>query len=111
MTTRTWLLLMAVIGIGALAYLGWKFFQPQELAEGFASSNGRIEATEIDVATKTAGRLVAVLANEGDFVTAGQVLAQMDTDVLLAQLREAEAELRRQKTAVETAQSTVAQRE
>jgi HlyD family secretion protein len=111
MTTRKWLLLPAVIVVGTLAYLGWRFVQPKELPEGFASSNGRIEATEIDVATKTAGRLVAVLANEGDFVTAGQVLAQMDTDVLKAQLREAEAELRRAKTAVETAQSTVAQRE
>lgn len=53
MTTRKWLLLKAVIAFGALSYLGWKFFQPKELIEGFASSNGRIEAVEIDVATKT----------------------------------------------------------
>jgi HlyD family secretion protein len=103
--------LATVIVVGIAAYFGWKFFQPRELPEGFAGSNGRIEATEIDIATKTAGRLTAVLVNEGDFVIAGQVLAQMDTDVLKAQLREAEAELQRAKTAVETAQSTVAQRE
>jgi HlyD family secretion protein len=111
MTTRKWLLLTAVIVAGALAYLGWRFFQPKGLPDGFAKSNGRIEAVEIDIAAKTAGRLVAVLADEGDFVAAGQVLARMDTDVLTAQLREAQAELRRAKTAVETAQSTVAQRE
>jgi HlyD family secretion protein len=100
-----------MILVAGLAYLGWSFFRPKELPDGFARSNGRIEAVEIDIATKTAGRLVAVLVNEGDFVTAGQVLAEMDTAVLKAQLREAEAELRRAKTAVETAQSNVAQRE
>lgn len=108
---RKWLLLTAVIGGVALAYLGWKYFQPKELPEGFASSNGRIEATEIDVAAKIAGRVVDVLAREGDFVTAGQVLAEMDTAVLNAQLREAQADSRRSKTAVETAHSTVKQRE
>jgi HlyD family secretion protein len=111
MTTRRWLLLAAVILVAGLAYLGWGFFRPKELPDGFAKSNGRIEATEIDIATKTAGRLVAVLVNEGDFVSAGQVLAQMDTAVLKAQLREAEADLRRAKTAVDTARSSVAQRE
>src|SRR5262245_18086315 len=100
MITRKWLLLAAVVVVGALAYFGWGLLRPGKLPDGFASSNGRIEAVEIDVATKTPGRLVAVLANEGDFVSAGQVLARMDTDVLKAQLREAEAELRRAKTAV-----------
>lgn len=108
---RKWLLLILAVVIGVAAYLGWSNFQPKELPEGFASSNGRIEATEIDVATKIAGRIADVLVHEGDFVTAGQILAQMDTAVLEAQLREAEAELRRSKAAVETAQSTVKQRE
>jgi len=111
MTMQKWLLLTAAIMVGVAAYLGWRFLHPKELPIGFASSNGRIEAVEIDVATNTAGRLVAVLVYEGDFVAAGQVLAQMDTKVLKAQLREAEAELCRAKTAVDTAQSSVAQRE
>jgi HlyD family secretion protein len=111
MTTRSWLLLAAVILVAGLAYLGWGLFRPRELPDGFAKSNGRIEAVEIDIATKTAGRLVDVLVNEGDFVTAGQVVAQMDTVVLKAQLREAEAELRRAKIAVDTARSNVTQRE
>src|SRR5262245_31964087 len=111
MIARKWLLLIAVIGVGVSAYFGWMYFKPEGLPDGFAKSNGRIEAVEIDIATKSAGRVVDVLVNEGDFVAAGQVLAQMDTDVLKAQLREAEAELRRAKTAVEAAQSNVIQRE
>lgn len=97
-----------VVGLGAWA---WWFVQPQGLPEGFAAGNGRIEAVEIDVAAKTAGRVKEILANEGDFVRAGQVLAKMDSVVLEAQLREAQAQLRRALIGIETAQSQVTQRE
>jgi len=43
--------------------------QPQQLGEGFASGNGRIEAIEVDVATKLAGCLAELMVDEGDFVT------------------------------------------
>jgi HlyD family secretion protein len=62
--------------------------------EGIASGNGRIEAVEVDITTKYSGRLVAILAKEGDMVEAGQVLANMDVEELKAQLRQAEAEVR-----------------
>ena len=89
----------------------WWLFQAKGLPDGFAGGNGRIEAVEIDVAAKTAGRVKDILANEGDFVRAGQELARMDTAVLEAQLREAEAQLRRALVGIETAQSQVTQRE
>jgi HlyD family secretion protein len=106
-----WLLLPLALVAGVAGYYGWKSMLPPKLPDGFASSNGRIEATEIDVATKLAGRLKELLADEGDFVTAGQVLARMDTDVLTAQLREAEADFRKATKAVETARSAVVQHE
>jgi HlyD family secretion protein len=73
----------------------WRSWQVEKLPPGFASGNGRIEATEVDVATKQAGRVEAVLVKEGDMVEAGQVLAQIDAAVLRAQLHEAEAGKRR----------------
>lgn len=108
---RKVLLAVALIAVGVGGYFVWKAFQPAKLPDGFASANGRIEATEIDVATKLPGRLKELSVDEGDFVTAGQVLARMDTDVLAAQLREAEADRRKAEKAVETAGSTVVQRE
>lgn len=109
---RTWLLR---IGIGVLVlgggFLGWQTLRPEPLAEGFASGNGRIEAVEIDVAAKIAGRVTEILADEGDFVRAGQILARMDTAVLEAQRREAEAQLQRTIIGIETAGSQVTQRE
>jgi len=106
-----WLLLVVAIAVAAAAYFGWQALQPAKLPEGFAKSNGRMEATEIDIAAKLAGRLKELRVNEGDFVNAGDVLARMDTDVLAAQLLEAEADLRKAMRAVETGRSTVTQRE
>jgi HlyD family secretion protein len=103
--------LAAVVVIGIAAYVAWELLKPSALPEGFASSNGRIEATEIDIATKAQGRVVEVLAHEGDFVTAGQTVAQMDTDQLNAQLHEAQADLHRAQTDVESATSVAKQRE
>ena len=58
---------------------------PTGPGEGFVSGNGRIEATEIDVATKLGGRVDSILVKEGDFVKAGQVVAKMQFQVLDAQ--------------------------
>ena len=103
-------ILVAVFAI-ALGVWAWWSFQAPGLPAGVASGNGRIEAVEIDIAAKTAGRVREILVNEGDFVRAGQVLASMDMAVLEAQLREAEAQLRRALIGIETAQSQVTQRE
>lgn len=103
------LLVLALVGIGG--YYAWRAYLAPGLPDGFASSNGRIEATEIDIATKIPGRIEEVLADEGDFVEAGQVVARMDTAVLAAQRREAEAQLARAQIGIETAGSLVRQRE
>lgn len=109
---KTWLVRIGFIAVAAgLIFVGWRYFQPKHLGEGFASGNGRIEAVEIDIAAKTPGRIKDILVNEGDFVTAGQVLARMDTEVLESQRREAEAQLRQAQSAEERSRSLVAQRE
>ncbi|EKT62695.1 HlyD family secretion protein [Providencia burhodogranariea] len=81
------------------------------LPAGFAQSNGRIEATEIDIATKTAGRIEAITVREGDFVKEGQVLAKMDTRALQEQLHEVQAQLRQAISSVVTAESSLTQRQ
>lgn len=100
---------MLVLAGGGL--YAWRQLEAPGLPPGIASGNGRIEAVEIDVAAKTAGRIAEILVDEGDFVAAGQVLARMDTAQLEAQQRQAEAELARATIGVGTAESLVAQRE
>ncbi|WP_238987516.1 HlyD family secretion protein [Roseovarius dicentrarchi] len=101
---------IALIAAVAL-YLGWTQLQAPDLPEGFAAANGRIEATEIDIAALTGGRIAEITAAEGDFVSQGDVLVQMDVVQLNAQRRQAEAQLRRAEIGVQTAQALVAQAE
>ena len=110
-TIRRGLLGTALMVVAALAYLLWQSSLPEKLPDGFASSNGRIEATEVDVATKLPGRILDELVDEGNFVTAGQEVAHMDIATLQAELRESQAKLQQANSAVESARSTVVQRE
>lgn len=102
----------ALLLIAATAgYYAWTRLHDAGPGDGFASGNGRIEATQIDVATKLAGRVDSIFVHEGDFVKAGQPLAKMDVNTLDAQLDEAQA---RQRGAVNSAASVeqlIAQRE
>ncbi len=99
------------IVIVLVAWGGWSKMRPTGPGDGFVSGNGRIEATEIDVATKYGGRVVEIFAREGDFVKAGQVLAQMQIDVLKAQHDEARAQQQQAINAVASAESQVKVRE
>ncbi len=106
-----WLGAAVALAAAATGYWVWQAKQPAPLAEGFASGNGRIEAVDIDIATKTAGRVREILVGEGDFVQAGQTVARMDTDSLASELRQAEALVRRSENAHATAMAVVRQRE
>ncbi|AFJ47848.1 HlyD family secretion protein [Shimwellia blattae] len=103
-----WLILglVAVIAAGA-----WWIMRPAGLPEGFASSNGRIEATEVDIATKIAGRIADITVKEGQFVRKGDILAHMDTRVLNEQRLEAAAQIKEAQSAVAAAHALLAQRQ
>jgi len=103
--------LLAIVLLAGLAILAWLGLRSEGLGAGFASGNGRLEATEIDVATKLAGRVAEIAVDEGDFVQPGQFLARMDTRVLEAQLNEAQAQANRAGSAILTARARVAQQQ
>src|SRR5215470_11457081 len=95
---------VVVIGGGAIA---WVVLSKPALPPGFAGSNGRLEAKQVDIATKYQGRIAEVLADEGNTVDAGQIVARMDTQPLEAQLRNAEANIRQEEDNRRTAQADV----
>ena len=80
------------------------------MPEGIIKSNGRVEATEVDVAAKYSGRLATLNMNEGDEVTAGQVVGIISSPETEAQLREAQAHLLKAKQALAEALALIAQR-
>ena len=88
-------ILVAVAAVVAIAgAAAWLILSKPALPPGFAGVNGRLEAKQVDIATKYPGRIKEVLADEGDTVDEGQVVATMDTEPLEAQLRNAEAKIK-----------------
>ena len=109
---RRWLrvaLAVAIVVGGAGAAIYWWQHSRSQLPPGIASGNGRIEADEIDIDTKFAGRIAEILADEGDMVKAGQIVARMDTRDLAASLKKSEAQVRQAQMAIEEATANVAQ--
>lgn len=100
----------AVLVLILLGYYLWQRFQQPD-TQGLISGNGRIEATEIDIASKLPGQLEQVLVKEGEFVEAGQILAKIKVSSLEAQLNEAQAQQQQAENAVVTAQAQVAMRQ
>jgi HlyD family secretion protein len=80
------------------------------LPSGIVRTNGRIEATQVDVATKYAGRLEVVSVEEGDSVAAGQVVARISAPEYEAQLRGAQSEVLRAEHAKAEAEAQIALR-
>jgi len=107
---KKWIVTGVIVAAVAIAVMVWIKMKPSGPGVGFVSGNGRVEATDIDIATKLAGRVQNMLVDEGDFVKAGQPLAQMQVDVLDAQRDEARAQSAQAVTAVASAEAQVAAR-
>ncbi|NWA04234.1 HlyD family secretion protein [Pseudomonas gingeri] len=97
-------LLVVLLAAGGFGY--WKSVHDR-LPEGLSMGNGRLEATEVQIASKIPGRLAEVLVNEGDKVAKGQLLARIDTRTLEAQRVQAEAEVLRARETFAAAQANV----
>jgi HlyD family secretion protein len=106
---KKWIIIVVVVVV--VGFILWQQFKPDGYGSDFTSGNGRIEATEINVSTKLAGRIEKINVEEGDFVTAGQPLVIMQTDTLQAQLNEAQAQHRQAMSDKVVALAAVTQKE
>jgi HlyD family secretion protein len=98
---------LIVVGVAAIGVVSWGARRavdgrpaaaaaPAAAAPDFVAGPGVVEALseEIKVSAQIGGRLDQVLVEEGDRVTAGQVLAVIDNRDYRARMASAEAELR-----------------
>ena len=83
----------------------------RDMPDGIVKTNGRLEATAVDVAAKYPGRLATVTVEEGDEVTAGQVVATISSPETEAQLRGAQAEVIKAKQALAESEANIAERQ
>ncbi len=101
---------LLVLALGAAGAGFYAYLHRQTLPAGLIAANGRLEATEVDVAAKYAGRIAEVRVEEGDLVKQGQVVAQMDVQETEASLRTAKAQQDQAHRASEQARHVVEQR-
>jgi len=82
----------------------------ESMPEGIVKTNGRIEATQVDVAAKYPGRLVDITVEEGSEVKAGQVVGRVSSPEYEAQLRAAQSNLEKAKQLLAETESLIDQR-
>ena len=83
----------------------------ETMPAGIVKSNGRLEATQVDVSSKYPGRLAEVAVEEGSNVTLGQVIARISSPEYEAQLRAAQADVQHATDALTAAESEIASRQ
>jgi HlyD family secretion protein len=112
---RRWRLRVAVVALLLMAGtgLGWLWWQHHQmrLPPGIAYGNGRLEADEIDIDTKFAGRIAKLFVDQGDMVKAGQVVAVMDTRDLEASLKKSQALVSQAQRALDEAKANLVQQQ
>lgn len=86
------LVLLCLVIIAIIGLLIWQKYKQTHQGNIF-SGNGRIEATEINISPRISEKVKEIYVKEGDYVKTGQVLVQMNTDSLEAQLKEAKGKL------------------
>lgn len=107
---RLLLALMVLIAAGTGAGWWW-MHRPPPLPPWIAFSNGRLEADEVDIDTKYAGRILKLYVDEGDFVKQGQVVAVMDTRDLEQQKLQYEHVMRQALRTLDQAKANYASQE
>lgn len=97
-----------VVAVAAGAYIGIKkAVSGRDLPEGLIQANGRIEGESHVVATKVVGRVQKTLADEGDTVKEGQILAELDDSQIKAREAQAASALEAAKARLQASKSAL----
>lgn len=102
--------LAAAIAMLAAGGYAWRQHTLSSLPDGIVQTNGRVEATQVEIATRLAGRVIEIVPREGDMVDAGSMVARLDAAEFEAQLRQAQAETARARQSLVATQAVVESR-
>jgi HlyD family secretion protein len=107
-----WILLVVVIVAAGAAIIGWRLWRARQsaLPPGIVSGNGRLEAKLVDVAAREPLRVKEILVDEGDLVEPNQVVVQMDTLTLEAELAEAKQKVAAAQEQIAAANAAIVKR-
>jgi len=107
-TQRTIGILLVIVLAGSAVTAWWFWGRQKPLPEGLIQANGRIEGDHYTVASKVAGRIVRLLAHEGDSVKMGQTLLNLDDVQIRARVEQARAAVEASKAQLRAARTDLA---
>jgi HlyD family secretion protein len=122
---RRWPYAVALVAAAAIAYGGWSLFGGASEEVAYAtvpvekgrltvevSATGTLQPlTQVDISSELSGVVAAVLVDANDEVKKGEVLAELDTARIGAQVERAEASLKSADAQVNMARTTLAETE
>lgn len=89
---RVWIIAAVLLAIAAGSAFLYNRLQPKPQPAQVVYGSGRIEADEVRVAPQVGGRLLQNIAQEGQSVESGQILAKVDATDYELQASQAEAQ-------------------
>jgi HlyD family secretion protein len=99
-------ILVGLIVISSIGYYAFRALVPE--ADGQLKASGTIESVTVNVSPEMAGKVMEVLAEEGQPVQTGDPLLHLDDSLLTAQRAVAAAQLNLAMAGVQTARNTLA---
>ena len=102
--------LVVTAGAAAAGWVIWQKRLADRLPDGIAMANGRVEATEVEIATKLPGRVVEITLREGDTVETGATVARLDDVELKHQLHQSKAQVEQARQSLAAAQAAIENR-
>jgi len=100
--------LLVILLAGTAVFAWWFWGRQKPLPEGLIQANGRIEGDHYTVASKVAGRIVRLMAHEGDWVEKCQVLLTLDDVQIRARVEQAQAAVEVLEAQLKAAQTDLA---
>jgi len=88
-SVKNWIIIVIVIAIfGSGGYYYW-----YETSKYVYTKDAQIQAFSVDISPDILARVMTLEVDEGDFVQAGQLISQLQDDILLSQRIESEANI------------------
>ncbi len=98
----------AIVVLSGLLYFFLASGGTETIPDGIAYGNGRMEAVQVDISTRIAGRVQEISAKEGDLVQPGATVALIDSAQLQAELLRAKADIASAQSQVAAAKALIA---
>lgn len=83
------------------------FYAKRNLKDNIISTTGIIDGVEVNISSKTSGRISDICCNEGDTVKEGQVVVRLENEELNALVEQATASLERARTEIKASEASV----